>query len=81
MKMNIVELLEKFYETELFYLKVGLRGETDLLRRNYTCWYCIQRCLGATHLAEMCGADVKTVEGMFEKTKQEIEILEKTVDI
>ena len=75
--MDIIELLEKFYKIELFYLKVGLHGETDPLQRNHTCQSFLQRCLGAAELAEMCEADVKIIEDLFEKTKQEIENLEK----
>ena len=74
--MNIIEQLEKFYETELFYLKVALDGEPDL-DRNHLCWYSMQRCLGAAELAEMCDADEKTIETLYERTKEKIENLGK----
>ena len=74
--MDIIKELEACFKTELTYLKVGLDKETDPKRRNEMAWYCVQRCLGATQFAEMCGADSGTVEAMFEGIKERIAILE-----
>ena len=74
--MDIIKELEACFKTELTYLKVGLDKETDPKRRNEMAWYCVQRCLGATQFAEMCGADSGTVEAMFESIKERIAILE-----
>ena len=73
---NIVEELEAYCETEMFYLKAGLLGkETDPTQRNKMCWYCMQRCLGACMFANQLGADFSIIEPMFEFYKEKIEKL------
>ena len=72
---NIVEELEAYFETEMFYLKAGLDKETDPTQRNKIGWYCLQRCLGACQFANQLGADFSIVEPMFEFYKEKIEKL------
>jgi hypothetical protein len=76
MIMDYIKKLEECFEIELHYLAVGLHKEHDPRRRSNIAWYCVQRCLGATQFAEMCGADSGTVEAMFEAIKEKIAILE-----
>lgn len=70
---NIIEELEAYYETEMYYLKAGLEKETDSTQRNKIAWYCMQRCLGASQFANQLGADFSIVEPMFEYYKEKIE--------
>lgn len=72
---NIVEELESYFETEMYYLKAGLEKETDPTQRNKMGWYCMQRCLGACQFANQLGADFSIVEPMFEFYKEKIEKL------
>lgn len=74
--MDYIKKLEEFFEVELHYLAVGLHHEDDPRRRSNVAWYCVQRCLGATLFAQMCGADSNTTELMFEGIKERIAILE-----
>lgn len=64
--------LANYYQQELTYTKVALTNENDLIQRSNICWYCLQRCLGAAQFAEHCGADVVTVETMYEGIKQKV---------
>lgn len=68
----MIEALKQFFETELFYTRVGLNKETDPVQRNNIAWYCVQRCLGATQFASQLGADSATVGAMFEGVKEEL---------
>lgn len=72
---NIIEELEAYCETEMYYLKVGLEKETDPAQRNKIAWYCMQRCLGACQFANHLGADFSIIEPMFEFYKAKIEKL------
>lgn len=74
--MDIIKKLERYFEIELHYLAVGLSKEHDRRNRGNVAWYCVQRCLGATQFAEMCGADSGTVELMFEAIKEKIAEME-----
>ena len=74
--MDYIEKLERYFEIELHYLAVGLSKEHDRRNRGNVAWYCVQRCLGATQFAEMCGADSGTVELMFEGIKEKIAEME-----
>ena len=67
------EKLAKYFEQELTYTRVGLLNETDPAERNRICWYAMQRGLGATQFAQMCGARYLDVESMFEQYKAMLE--------
>lgn len=69
------EKLAKFFKQELHYTKVGLNHEDDLIQRNNICWYAMQRGLGATQFAQMCGMRYLDVEPMFEQYKKDLEDL------
>ena len=73
---KVIKELEKYFETELFYAKIGLDKETDLIQRSNIVWYCTQRCLGATQFANQLGADFGIVEAMFEVVKKKLEEME-----
>ena len=70
--MNIIEKLETYFKNELFYLQVGLKNEVDKELRLRNCWYCMQRCLGATDFAMLCGGDESAIEAMYHKTREQI---------
>ena len=74
--MDYIKKLEEFFEIELHYLAVGLNYEHDRRNRGNVAWYCVQRCLGATLFAQMCGADSSTTELMFEGIKEKIAEME-----
>lgn len=65
--------LADFFETELYYTKVGLEKEKDLIHRGNICWYAMQRGLGASTFAQMCGLSYNEVEVMFEDYKKKLE--------
>lgn len=67
------EKLADFFETELHYTEVGLKRETSAVERGNICWYAIQRGLGATTFAQMCGMTFEEAEPMFEEYKQKVE--------
>lgn len=67
------EKLAVFFETELHYTEVGLKRETNAVERGNICWYAIQRGLGATTFAQMCGMAFEEAEPMFEEYKQKVE--------
>ena len=73
----MITKLDEYYQMELRYLAVALDHEDDLIQRSNICWYCLQRCLGAAEFAEHCGADVSTIEAMYEGIKQKITEMEK----
>ena len=75
---NIIKELAKYFDTELFYVKVGLEKETDLIQRSHIAWYCTQRCLGAAQFANQMGVDYGIIEAMFEGVKEKIKTLENT---
>lgn len=66
------EKLADFFETELHYAEVGFKRETDAIERSNICWYAIQRGLGATTFAQMCGMTFEEAEPMFEEYKQKV---------
>jgi hypothetical protein len=67
------EKLADYFKQELTYTKVALLNETDPVQRNNICWYAMQRGLGATQFAQMCGARYLEVEPMFEQYKLMLE--------
>lgn len=67
------EKLVEYLETELHYTKVGLEKEDDRIRRSDICWYAMQRGLGATQFAQMCGMAYSEVEPLFEDYKKKLE--------
>lgn len=71
--------LANFFKTELHYTKVGLEKEDDLIHRGNICWYAIQRGLGASAFAQMCGLSYEEVEAMFNQYKAELEEMEYAV--
>ena len=67
------EKLADFFETELHYVEVGLKRETNAVERGNICWYAMQRGLGASTFAQMCGMTFEEAELMFEEYKQKLE--------
>lgn len=67
--------LAEFFKQELTYTRVGLLNETDPIQRGNICWYAVQRGLGATQFAQMCGMRYLDVEPMFEQYKKMVEDL------
>ena len=67
------EKLADFFETELHYTEVGLKRETNAVERGNIAWYAVQRGLGATTFAQMCGMTFEEAEPMFEEYKQKVE--------
>ena len=51
------EKLEKFLDTDFFYVNKGLENEDDLKRRNEICWNARHRALGACEFANALGLD------------------------
>ena len=75
--MNVKKELEKYFETDLVYVRVGLDKETDAKRRGDICWYARQRALGAVQLAQLCGLPYEDAEQMFNEYCWRLEGLEK----
>ena len=73
------EKLKQFFEIELYYTKEGLDKERDFIQRNNICWYAMQRGLGASTFAEMCGLSYEDVEKMFEDYKNKLEEMQYAV--
>lgn len=69
------EKLAEFFEQELTYTRIGLLNETDPIQRGNICWYAMQRGLGATQFAQMCGMRYLDVEPMYEQYKKMVEDL------
>jgi hypothetical protein len=67
------EKLAEFFKQELTYTRVGLLNETDPIQRSNICWYAMQRGLGATQFAQMCGMRYLDAEPMFEQYKLMLE--------
>ena len=59
------EKLEKFLDTDFFYVTKGLENEDDLKRRNEICWYARQRALGACEFANSLGLNSAEVTAVF----------------
>jgi len=74
--MNVKKELEKYFETDLVYVRVGLDKETDTKRRGDICWYAMQRALGAVQLAQMLGLPFNEAEPMYENYKMILEDLQ-----
>lgn len=68
--------LADYFKQELTYTKVGLLNEDDTIQRNNICWYALQRGLGATQFAQMCGMSFLEAEPMFEQYKMMLKKLE-----
>lgn len=69
------EKLAEFFKQELTYTRIGLLNETDPIQRGNICWYAMQRGLGATQFAQMCGMRYLDVEPMYEQYKKMVEDL------
>ena len=67
------EKLADFFETELHYIEVGLKRETNAVEHGNICWYAMQRGLGASTFAQICGMTFEEAELMFEEYKQKLE--------
>lgn len=67
------EKLAEFFNQELIYTMIGLDREKDPKYRSDICWYAIQRGLGATTFAQMCGMTFEEVELMYEEYKKKLE--------
>jgi hypothetical protein len=61
------EKLEKFLDTDFFYVNKGLEDEDDPKRRNDICWYARQRALGACEFANSLGLDFAEASAVFYK--------------
>lgn len=75
--INIKKELEKYFETDLVYVRVGLDKETNAKCRSDICWYARQRALGAVQLAQLCGLPYEDAEQMFNEYCWRLEGLEK----
>lgn len=73
--MKIKKNLEDYLRCEIFYTKIGFENETDADFKNFILEAGIQRCLGASQFAELCGMDEKEVCKMYEKARAELEAL------
>lgn len=69
----MLKKLEQYYEQELYYTKVGMEHETDLIRRSDIAWYATQRCLGAGQFAQMCGVKFEDVEPRYEAVRTQLQ--------
>ena len=69
--------LDEYFKTELRYLEIALNNETDLIQRSNICWYTLQRCLGASQFAELCGVPYSLIEAMYEGVRQKVNEMEK----
>lgn len=69
----MLKQLEKYYEQELHYAKVGMENESDYLTRSDIAWYATQRCLGAGQFAQMCGVQYSEVEPLYEATRLKLQ--------
>lgn len=68
-----IEKLKECFEAEYHFTKTSMeRGRAD----KNAIWYAIQRCLGASDLAQMMGASFADVEPMFEEIKHRLMELE-----
>ena len=75
--MNVIEILQKQYETEYRYTKVSvLHPEAAGIDAHTCCWYAVQRCLGMAQLAQSMGATFHEVEPLFEEIKKRLMELE-----
>ena len=74
--MNVKKELEKYFETDLVYVRAGLDNEPDVISRSDICWYAMQRALGAIQLAQMLGLPFSEAEPMYENYKMILEDLQ-----
>ena len=77
--IQMIEKLKEYLETELYYTKVRIDKEDDLIFRSNICWYAIQRGLGVAQFANALGAPYNEVEAVFEWYKQRLEEMQNTV--
>lgn len=61
------EKLEKFLDTDFFYVNKGLEDAKDSKRRNEICWYARQRALGACEFADCLGLGFEEASAVFYK--------------
>lgn len=69
----MLKQLEKYYEQELHYTKVGMENESDSKQRSDMAWYATQRCLGACQFAQMCGVQYTEVEPLYEAVRTQFQ--------
>ena len=62
----MLKQLEKYYEQELRYAKVGIENEPNLKYKSDIAWHATQRCLGASQFVQMCGVAYEEVEPRYE---------------
>lgn len=70
------EKLEKFLDTDFFYVNKGLENEDDPKRRSEICWYARQRALGACEFADVLGLDSAEMTVIFYKHCERLEAAE-----
>ena len=68
-----IEKLKEYFETEYNFTKTALEnGRAD----KNSVWYAVQRCLGASDIAQLMGASFADVEPLFEEIKHRLMELE-----
>lgn len=70
------EKLEKFLDTDFFYVNKGLEDAKDSKRRSDICWYARQRALGACEFADILGLDSAEASAIFYKYCERLEAAE-----
>lgn len=70
------EKLEKFLDTDFFYVSKGLENENDLKRSNEICQNARHRALGACEFANALGLDYETALEMFNEYCDRLEAAE-----
>ena len=70
------EKLEKFLDTDFFYVNKGLEDAKDSMRRSDICWYARQRALGACEFADILGLDSAEASAIFYKHCERLEAAE-----
>ena len=74
--MNVIEVLERQFESEYRYTKVAMLHPDSHADKHNAVWYAVQRCLGMAQLAQAMGATFHEVEPMFEEIKKRLMELE-----
>ena len=64
--------LKEFFDTEMFYVKVGLEKEHRLQQRSEIVWNAMQRGLGAVTLIQFFGVSYEEAERMYAEYKQQL---------
>ena len=76
---DIIAELEDCFKLEISQMKIGLKRETDFIKRREMADNCIQRLMGAAQLANRLGGEFQIIESMFEHYKEEIRTLEENL--